>query len=294
MEKLDILYILGAGSRWHDNEIRYSLRSVEKYLNINKVFIVGEIPEWMTNVVHIPTKDKSINKLINARAKYLAGANNRELSARFILMNDDFFILKQTEIKNYTRGKTEIMIRRHQTMAGYYFKALCQTKNRLDAMGITDPKDFEVHSPIIFDKEKLKTVIAMMGENSVYLLRTAYGNMTNLETTKVEDFKACNVREFENQLKRKAEFLSINDALVICPEFTNWLKVKYPDVSKYELDGGAGANLLPGRSMNVLNYTATRNFMYGGRQYTGGEKINKETMDELKRIPKLKDNWTLK
>ena len=40
---MDVVYILGKGSVWKDNEIRYSLRSIEKHLTgFDRVFIVGQ------------------------------------------------------------------------------------------------------------------------------------------------------------------------------------------------------------------------------------------------------------
>ncbi len=45
IEKIDLVYILGKGSKWSDNEIRFSLRSIEKYFDYRKIFIIGEKPE---------------------------------------------------------------------------------------------------------------------------------------------------------------------------------------------------------------------------------------------------------
>lgn len=295
MEKIDLLYILGKGSRWHDNELRFSIRSAVKFFNFNKIFIVGELPKWLTGVVHVPVPDNNKNKLLNARDKYLASTNIKELSDNFILMNDDFFFLKQTdEIPNYTRGKMSDQILQHQTMAGYYFKSLCDTKNRLIGMGVDEPIDFEVHAPIIFNKEKLKTVIAMVGTEKPYLLRSCYGNLINLEPTEVLDYKAGNVVNFLAQLKRDENFLSIADGLIVDDDFRNWIIGKYPKPTKYENDGGAGIKALPGRPMKCLNYTATKQFEYQSKLYHQGDIIPSVDMEKIKSIPKLRANWELK
>jgi hypothetical protein len=45
----NLLYILGSGSKWQNNEIRYSIRSAEKYVgNLGRVFIVGEFPKFLS------------------------------------------------------------------------------------------------------------------------------------------------------------------------------------------------------------------------------------------------------
>lgn len=295
MEKIDLLYILGKGSRWHDNELRFSIRSAVKFFNFNKIFIVGELPEWLTGVVHVPVPDNNKNKLLNARDKYLASTNIKELSDNFILMNDDFFFLKQTdEIPNYTRGKMSDQILQHQTMSGYYFKSLCDTRNRLLGMGIDEPIDFEVHAPIIFNKEKLKTVIAMMGTDKPYLLRSSYGNLENLDPKEVLDYKIGNIVNLFAQLKRDENFLSISDALIVDDDFRKWLMSRYPKPSKYELDNGAGVRALPGRPMACLRYTATKQFEYQGKLYNPGDLISKSDIEKIKNIPKMRANWELK
>ena len=32
LSKIDVVYVLGTGSKWHNNEIRFSLRALEKNL----------------------------------------------------------------------------------------------------------------------------------------------------------------------------------------------------------------------------------------------------------------------
>jgi len=43
-------------SSWgDDNELRYSLRSLEKNLiGLNRIFVVGHKPKWLVGVTHIP------------------------------------------------------------------------------------------------------------------------------------------------------------------------------------------------------------------------------------------------
>ena len=54
----DILYILGRGSKHDDKELRLSLRCLENNADgFDRVFIVGNCPDWVQNVVHIPAED---------------------------------------------------------------------------------------------------------------------------------------------------------------------------------------------------------------------------------------------
>ncbi len=296
MKNIDLVYILGTGSRWHDNEIRYSIRSVEKYLpEHGKIFVVGEYPEWMSGAIHIEAKDSETNKLLNARNKYIAAASDPRVSKDFVLMNDDFFMTDEiTEWKTYSRGKLKDMIKKHPTQNGYYFRSLQDTQKRLDGMGISDPIDYEVHCPMIFNKEKLLSVIGMIGKDKAYSIRTCYGNLMNIEAKKVIDFKAGTIAEFAYQTVRSNKYLSINDGLVADENFRNWVERKYPKMSIYEIDGSKGAKVMPGRSMKAIKYYAKKRFSYGMRTYQKGEIISPDDIQQLKKTKRLKDVWELK
>src|SRR4051812_35587008 len=91
---MDILIPLGRGSSWQNNELRYALRSVEKHLSgYDNIFIVGEKPDWIQNITHIPFEDKPGygNRDRNIFNKILAGIKDERLSYEFMFMSDDHF-----------------------------------------------------------------------------------------------------------------------------------------------------------------------------------------------------------
>jgi hypothetical protein len=107
---IDLVYPLGRGSKWGNAEIRYSLRSVEKYSLEDgyRVFVVGEKPiclDWK-KVIHIPfTEGKA--KEINILEKALAAAKDERVSEEFFFINDDYFFLQPfslTEFPYYHKG----------------------------------------------------------------------------------------------------------------------------------------------------------------------------------------------
>jgi|GEM_PF-1655785 len=294
-KKMDLVYILGTGSRWRNNEIRYSLRSVQKHMDIGRVFIVGECPEWITGVVHVPAKDMEKNKQLNARHKYEVAARDKRISKDFILMNDDFFILKPvSEVEYYIRGTIDEMIQRHPTKGGYYYRSLCDTKRVLESMGIDDPQDFEIHSPIIFNKDKLLMTMNMIPADKAYSLRSCYGNLNEIKGKKVIDFKAAGIVDWAYQKKRSPAYLSISDALVAQKEFRDWLRFKFRHPSKYETDRGAGEDMLPWATMGSLRFYAKQSFTYAGKMYSKGEILDPEMMDELRNSSKMRNCWELK
>lgn len=83
------------GSQWDNNELRYSLRSLERYFpNMGRVFIVGHKPAWLTNVIHIPAEDTHRrNKDANLIDKVLLACRGG-VSPTFIRLSDDQCLLQ--------------------------------------------------------------------------------------------------------------------------------------------------------------------------------------------------------
>jgi len=54
---MDIVYLMGEGySKCNYNELRYSLRSIDKYgKNVDRVYVIGYCPEWLSDeIIKIP------------------------------------------------------------------------------------------------------------------------------------------------------------------------------------------------------------------------------------------------
>ncbi|HET6226153.1 MAG TPA: hypothetical protein VFF27_07725 [Bacteroidia bacterium] len=74
-------------------ELKYSLRSIEKYLTPPfDVVVVGDtIPEWINNVTQIELGDAKGRPNYSVRRKVLAGL---EYVDEFLFMNDDIYLLQ--------------------------------------------------------------------------------------------------------------------------------------------------------------------------------------------------------
>ena len=83
------------GSKWDNNELRYSLRSLERYFpNMARVFIVGHKPDWLTNVIHLPAEDRHRkNKDANIIDKVLLACRSG-VSPTFLRLSDDQCLLQ--------------------------------------------------------------------------------------------------------------------------------------------------------------------------------------------------------
>ena len=115
---MDILYIIGEGcSQCNNNELRYSLRSIEKYgKGVDRVFVVGYCPEWLSDeVIKIPFKqphakkeqnevEDQINlsrKHANIAASLLYAVDNSDIGDEFLVSMDDHFYIKNVDFDHY-------------------------------------------------------------------------------------------------------------------------------------------------------------------------------------------------
>jgi hypothetical protein len=241
-EVMDIVYILGNGSQWDDNELRYSLRSLEKHFKHRNVFIVGVLPKWLQNIIHIDIQDSfpypNGGKLKNAVRKIRAACKNKRLSNDFVLMNDDFFFLRDcSEIKPFSLGTIQESLDRHKTKKGYYYKALFGTMNVLQRSGILEPLSYNVHYPFVYNKEKFLRLTAQVDWLRIaYSWRTVYGNIFKIGSDKRLDTKIHNPEDFKEFLKIENEFdfISTTDRVALNSNFQDWIAARFPNKSIYE------------------------------------------------------------
>lgn len=239
----DIVYILGSGSKWDDNELRYSLRSVEKYFPHRKVFIVGERPDWLQNIIHLKVPDGFANvnggKFKNVIRKTIAACVHEDVSDNFVLMNDDFFFLDYcNEIKMYSMGTLQQQIEKYgPNERNQYRNALIRTMRFLAKKGIENPLSYAVHYPISYNKSGF---LAMMTNidwlEASYSWRSIYGNLFNTEVIERADTKVSSPEALEAFLERedKGDFLSISDNVALDPRFQKWIQEQFPEPSFYE------------------------------------------------------------
>lgn len=190
---MDIIYPYIKG----DDEIIYSLRSLANLPHDN-VFIVGDRPEGIDikKVHYIPfaqtkTKYKNTTEIIKMMC------NNLAVSDDFILMNDDFFILKEiknpTEELNLYRGSA-LKVYEHYTQRfgnNGYSKGMLETAKLLQEMGIAYPLGYELHTPFVFNKSKFLKMFELKGVTDILALhkRTLYGNLYLKGGTSMKDIK---------------------------------------------------------------------------------------------------------
>lgn len=205
---VDYVYICRDGD---NEELRYSIRSVVANMPPGKIWVVGGKPNWYTGN-HIPVKQDAV-KNRNARNNLKAICSSREISENFVLMNDDFFVVKPVKtIKHYHGGLLSEKIDLYQDLqpTSSYTRSLENTHRRLLKLGIENPLDYELHVPMPMTKANLR--VALRGE---VLWRSTYGNIFHVLGKKITDVKVYTssplLRKSYDYSDLKYDYLSSDD-----------------------------------------------------------------------------------
>lgn len=241
---IDVVYILGKGSQWQDNELRYSLRSIHQHLkNFRNIWIVGEWPEWLRiqsgNIFHTPMEDNSKwQRHLNMKEKILAACNNMSISDSFLFMNDDHFFLQDTDAASYPFyhcGSIEEKVGQLGP-CDTYGVSLRNTKMVLELAGF-QTSNFDAHCPVIYDKADFKAAMEMYdwSVNYGYVIKSLYCNTYGIDGVYIKDLK-IKASITQAQLLKEIEgrhIFSIGDS-AINSEFKKWMAARYPVPSPWE------------------------------------------------------------
>lgn len=228
---MDIVYPFIASESNNSEELRYSLRSLINIPHEN-VYIIGDKPSWVKNAVHIAMPQNK-TKHQNIRASILAAATHPNVSNDFIYMNDDFFIMKPlSEIPKLDYGVMKILIERYHKLhpnGSAYIDAMEKTYRLLRDRGHMKPLSYELHTPMVFNKQRIRILVAGIEDETVQF-RSVYGNTFYAQSSTIEDVKifsepAYNSAAYNNtpsNYVRSQDFLSVSEN-----DFTQSVPVDY-------------------------------------------------------------------
>lgn len=243
---MDLVYIIRNGD--HNPDLRYSLRSVAKFVQYDKIWIVGYKPRWVKDVEYIKVT-QGPDKWQNSVNNIIAACQSEDISDDFVLMNDDFFAIKPVEDLeascNVALGTLTDKIEEYKKYRSGWFNAFRQARELLQQMKIPEPYyDYESHSPIIINKKNFLSFIhrpeiqTFMRTAKVLHKRSVYKNIYKI-TPKIlsEDVKINKDDEVDTR-KNVCEWLSVFDNQVnnrYYPKLNKLLKDLFPDMCQYEL-----------------------------------------------------------
>ena len=227
---IDLVYICGSG---HNEELRYSIRSAVKNLKFNNLWVVGGKPNWyIGNYIEV-AQNKS--KYVNARNNLRAICSSPEISDSFILMNDDFYIMNKVDNVPYMHGGLLAdKITKYKILTGdtRYVLMLKRTLSNLSRRINKDVLDYELHVPMVMEKEKLLNVIELPD-----LWRSRYGNTFDvggieMDDVKVYSFGALTKKSYDINNLKYNYLSSNNDSFEMIKD--KILNIDFADKTVYE------------------------------------------------------------
>jgi hypothetical protein len=191
---VDIVIPLGTGSKLKDFELKMCLRSIEKNLTgYRNVYIVGECPVFLQNVVHIECRDRNNVSDFNIMAKITEACETKTISEDFLFFNDDHFLLhpfSAESFPSYYSEDLEVYVKKRGL--DEYGKRANNTLQHLKSQGLPT-KNFDIHTPILYNKQNfLKFVSALDWTQKTYIIKSLYANSMKIEGIEEPDHKHNN------------------------------------------------------------------------------------------------------
>ena len=227
---LDIVYFVKDTP--HNEEFRYSLRSVDKNIPHKRVWVFGGCPLNIVPDVRVKVAQTGRTKWDRVRNMYHMVCENKEITDDFIMFHDDFFVMQPTShiipLHRCTLdGHIEILEPRKPTE---YSRLLRKCRATLGGDNLLS---YELHTPFIFNKQKLLDILERYPD--LHCNRTIYGNLYYSEVSKPHnDVKIFSIKpEFDY---KNSQFLSTDDPIVnVNNDIWRWLQKQFPKKSEFEL-----------------------------------------------------------
>ena len=236
MTEINVLYIVGNGSLYGDKELRYSLRSLDKFgQNVGRLFITGECPDFIDKekITFLPELDIGCRS-INHWWKVDQTFRKTDIGDRALLMYDDIFFCKPVDLSCYPwrwRGMLPEYPEKSQ-----YRKMLFNTHEWLFKRSYP-VFNYCMHQPCIYEKEKFLSMAETFNDLKLsdigMSVRSLYGNMFAEKDEFQEDLKIrATVPDLEKLISDRDCFSIADDCFEGPVE--EWLKKKVPEKSRWE------------------------------------------------------------
>lgn len=184
----DVIYILKKDVQ--PDELRFSLRSVERNFPFNRVFFFCGRPEGINPDVFVPFEQIGATKWEKATSTYRKICES-DVTDDFWLFNDDFFIMERIDDLPYMyKGtlKERIDDLRERRGNSSYCMNLEGCRLELESLGFTS-LDYALHVPMLLNKQKaLETLNTFKSP----MFRSLYGNYAGVGGIKADDVKIYN------------------------------------------------------------------------------------------------------
>lgn len=232
LEDMDIVYVVKDSA--YNDELRYSLRSVEKNFPHNRVWFYGGKPIGVHPDRQVIVHQIWHTKWDNVRNMLRMIADNEEITDDFVLFNDDFFVMKPVKtLPPYKWKSMESICKwvesQNRDRASTYTKNLRAVARELEEFQL--PTDnYVLHLPMVFNKKKLLNVLDVFPNTKSP--RSVYGNMYCTKKAKThKDVKIFRARDIPPE---NPDFLSTEDYAFKNGKVGECIRSAFPEKSRFE------------------------------------------------------------
>ena len=222
-----------------NEELRYSLRSVEENWQYRNVVFAGGCPNGLNPDYHMKAEQTAPTKWERVRGLLLKICDDENITEDFWLFNDDFFILKYIEcetmpplyngnLRNYIKKVEE----RHNNEITVYTKRLRHLVETLEEAG-KGLNNYAVHKPMLFNRKKLKALLEKFPNEP--MTRALYGNYYEIGGESQHDMKVQLIHFPKlEKVKYIWPFISTSDSSFKSGNVGRFLRERFNEPSRFE------------------------------------------------------------
>jgi hypothetical protein len=215
-----IAYIVRPGE---NDELKFSLRSIDRHFPGVPVFIVGDMPDWCRPDGYLPG-NRYDTKPLNVWDNLTLLTGWHELPDEIVVMNDDMYITAPIDhIPVLYRGTLQAHIRSLGARTDDWAQSLVTTAELLGP----DALSYELHTPFPCNRHRMAETLDRDPGQVPPQWRTIYGNQWHKDAVRADDVK---IKRFVTHLP--SPFASTHD---ISFRFVRpALELTYTTPSRYE------------------------------------------------------------
>lgn len=232
----DVVYFLKEGP--NNEELRYSLRSVDQNWPYRSVWFYGGCPVGITPDHYEPQVQNSPTKWQNVRNMMREVCLNDEITEDFWLFNDDFFILQPMD-ESITAFYDGTLTSKVDEIKSKYHGEGSEWSNNLELLKAKLKKakkpelNYAVHAPMLFNRKKLLKVLDKYLDEP--MVRALYGNWWRVPAEPLKDPKYSDAdgRNISDQIYR-LKIISTSDDSFRGGYVGRWLRDRFQTKSRFE------------------------------------------------------------
>ena len=234
--KYDIVYFLKNSPT--NEELKYSLRSVEENWQYNKVWFYGGCPNDLKPDEYVYANQMALSKWQRVRDMLYEACQNDEITEDFWLFNDDFFILRKKnenmppQYNKTLEDRIKKIEKRHNGPTEYTRRLKHLVKTLKTASKGT--LDYAVHKPILINRKRMLEVLNKFPNEP--MSRALYGNYYEIGGVSRHDMKIkiLNYKKM-GDVMNSWDFVSTSDTSFSNGNIGRYLKDRFQEKSRFEV-----------------------------------------------------------